>query len=172
MFLYKWPNQNRHMSSQRVVKPQMKVLRSVFNLTLKSSMGRDDSAKTGRRNSTKNWDGYFQARGPQSTWYSPSKWAWNSISSHDSPGCFSENLVNCFRWFSVTLTKFCEHFVSILWALSLLYWPVRTLVSVFKNFFVFLRWILSAHVIQFWKDRWTTFSNLWWQTQHTLSKLI
>ena len=26
---------------------------------------------------------------------------------------FSENLANCFRQFSMTLTKFCEHFVSI-----------------------------------------------------------
>ena len=38
--------------------------------------------------------------------------------SHKSPGFFSENLANCFRRFSgdahKMLTKFCEHFVSIL----------------------------------------------------------
>jgi hypothetical protein len=43
----------------------------------------------------------------------------------------------------------------------------RTLVSVLK---ISSFWgILSSDVIQFWKDRWTTFSNLWWETQRTLS---
>ena len=49
------------------------------------------------------------------------QWAQGSqerYESHKSPGIFIENLANCFRRFSgdahKMLTKFCEHFVSIL----------------------------------------------------------